>query len=202
MTQALKTKIVFVVVLVAGGAGFMVKQRFFRDTGTAVANEAIESSNHVDLDCSSSYVGGDRNDLIRAIHDEDGSAVSALLVGGANADEMVLLKGIGSRRFFTTPLIEAAKVGNEEIVVKLLDRGANPNGATTSRVEPDFAGWGPLEWASCLGHLHVAERLLDKGANANLTPGSSAALAVANKNGYSKMAQLLVAHGATSKPKF
>ena len=202
MTQALKTKIVLVLVLVAGGLGFAVKHYFFRDTDSAVANESIESSDHVVLDCSSSYAGGDRNDLIRAIHDEDVDAVSALLSGGANPGESVLLKGIGSRRLTTTPLIEAAKVGNADIVSKLLDRGANPNDVATSRAEPDFAGWGPLEWASCLGHLHVAERLLAKGANANLAPGGSAALAVANKNGFSKMATLLVSHGATTKPKF
>uniref|UniRef100_A0A1X7ST33 Uncharacterized protein n=1 Tax=Amphimedon queenslandica TaxID=400682 RepID=A0A1X7ST33_AMPQE len=63
---------------------------------------------------------------------------------------------------FTTPLIEAATEGHNQVVELLLTKGADPN--FTSK----YTGT-PLTEAAKKGHHLVVELLLSKGANPNIT---------------------------------
>ena len=95
----------------------------------------------------------------------------------------------------TTPLCEAASVPSKQVshknVIKLLlERGADPNVATSS-------GWTPLHWAAQDGNKEVMQLLLDGDANPNsdnsdgLTPLHETAW-----RGYKDMVQLLLNTGA------
>jgi ankyrin repeat protein len=52
-----------------------------------------------------------------------------------------------------------------QIAVLLLDRGANPNAATTQW----FPGWSPIHWAAEYSQLDMVNLLKSRGANINAT---------------------------------
>ena len=88
-----------------------------------------------------------------------------------------------------TPLIAAASTGNHQIVMLLIEAGANVN-------HIDGHGLTPLMYASHSGHLTVAKMLLDAGAAPNPLPGRLGALMLAAESGHDNLVSLLVEHGA------
>ncbi|TVY28262.1 Ankyrin repeat domain-containing protein [Lachnellula hyalina] len=91
-----------------------------------------------------------------------------------------------------TALQAASWRGNLDIVIMLLDHGAEVNA-------PGSRGYGTaLQRASALGHIKIAQLLLSKGAEVN-APGShrgGTALQLASWGGHIKIAQLLLSEGA------
>jgi hypothetical protein len=57
-----------------------------------------------------------------------------------------------------TPVMEAAKGGNESVIQVLLDKGANPDSM-------DIWGQTPLWWAAWHGHIDIARKLFLAGAD-------------------------------------
>jgi ankyrin repeat protein len=89
-----------------------------------------------------------------------------------------------------TALHEAAEVGNDKIVTKLLDRGAFVNAL-------DAARQTPLHLVSKVGFATVCELLLKAGARVSLVDGSgSIPVHYAAANGHDKVLALLVAAGS------
>lgn len=93
----------------------------------------------------------------------------------------------------STPLHLAAKSGNLKLVRKLLDRGADINSFSQSKLQP-------LHLAVLGGHTEVVAYLLDKGAEVDtvgcedLTP-----LQMVARKGTPIMARVLVARGARNR---
>lgn len=93
-----------------------------------------------------------------------------------------------------TPLHEASRSGQAEIVVELLSRGAD----VTAK---DSNGFPPLCWAAKYGKVAAVKALLAAGADVNatctmgLTPLQMAADAPSDE-----VAKVLLAHGATPPP--
>ena len=88
-----------------------------------------------------------------------------------------------------TPIIWAAFKGHKDVVLLLLDRGADPNLASD-------AGWTPLHRAAFMGHKDVVLLLLDRGADPNMaTNQGETPLALVFPNG--DIANILKEYGAT-----
>ena len=88
----------------------------------------------------------------------------------------------------------AAAKGHMEIVILLLERGADPN-----LPEEGIAPHGHALYSAVANqHFEIAKLLLEKGANPNAAVESSAdCLARAIMNADAKMIELLCSHGAT-----
>jgi ankyrin repeat protein len=93
----------------------------------------------------------------------------------------------------TTPLIIAAQKGFSPIETLLLNKGVPIN-------QQNNAGFTALMMAAAHRHLTSVEVLLGRGANPNLCALDSAnrlsALYLAAQNGYPRIAELLLKHGA------
>ena len=88
-----------------------------------------------------------------------------------------------------TPIHEAAKRGNAEIVGLLLEQGADPS-VTASK------GMTPLHSAAEGGSVEATQYLLDHGADVNaLTTLEQPPIHYARLNGHEAVAQLLIDHG-------
>ena len=110
--------------------------------------------------------------LLHAVRQGHGAAAEVLLAGGADIDRPS--EGDG-----TTPLLMAAVNGQFDLVLWLIDRGADPNAASTAGATPLFAvlerQWAPrASYAhpteheqQAATHLDVLEALLDAGADPN-----------------------------------
>ncbi|ELR02431.1 hypothetical protein VC83_04307 [Pseudogymnoascus destructans] len=105
-------------------------------------------------------------------------------------------KGFADRR---TVLSHSAEDGQELIVTRLLDRGADPD----SR---DLRGWTPLCWAAQRGQVAIVEILLARGADPNSgdekhcifveSPGDRTPLLYAAAEGHGDVVRLLLQNGA------
>jgi uncharacterized protein len=96
----------------------------------------------------------------------------------------------------TTPLYLAAVQGETEIVLYLLEQGADPN--LESKDESEGT---PLCAAAAWGRTDIVKVLLDRGANPNQVErkdegGGMTALKWARHNHHQATAELLVEHGA------
>ena len=138
----------------------------------------------------------------------DAAAVKALLARGVDVNTPF--------RYGATALSYACDRGHVEVVKVLLEHGARAN------VKDTFYGATPLTWASMRSHTEVVRMLLDKcaeGKEGVLRTGASrgklelvkvvldsgglsaetlsSALASANRNGHTEVAELLRKAGAT-----
>jgi len=110
--------------------------------------------------------------LLHAVRQGHRAAAEALLAGGADIDQPS--EGDG-----TTPLLMAAVNGQFDLALWLIDRGADPNAASTAGATPLFAvlerQWAPrASYAhpteherQAATHLDVLEALLEAGADPN-----------------------------------
>jgi beta-lactamase regulating signal transducer with metallopeptidase domain len=123
--------------------------------------------------------------LIRAAAEGDISGIDELLRAGANVN------GTVGKLEFGSPLTAAAYKGRLDAVRLLLDRGADPNLAS-SFVE------SALTHAAEAGHVEIVSLLLDRGANIDqiIIPGNLNALGRASRKGRLEVVKLLVARGA------
>jgi ankyrin repeat protein len=122
--------------------------------------------------------------LLWAIHWGDAEAVDLLLKAGA------VVKA--ANRLNATPLYLAAESGNDAIVGKLLEAGADPNQTALSEGET------PLMFAARSGNVEAVRLLLDKGARidaAEKLSGTTALLWAAEQN-HPEVLKLLIARGA------
>ncbi|KAK3236814.1 hypothetical protein CYMTET_53067 [Cymbomonas tetramitiformis] len=103
--------------------------------------------------------------------------------GGYADDELVWQDGY-------TPLHDAARNGHQEMVVKLVELGANIHTAAK-------AGLTPLHAAACNGHQEVVVKLVELGANIHAADETgSTPLHDAARNGHQEVVVKLVELGA------
>ena len=110
--------------------------------------------------------------LLHAVRQGHRAAAEALLAGGADIDQP-------SEGDATTPLLMAAVNGQFDLALWLIDRGADPNAASTAGATPLFAvlerQWAPrASYAhpteheqQATTHLEVLEALFQAGADPN-----------------------------------
>lgn len=80
--------------------------------------------------------------------------------------------------------------GSEEIVILLLNAGANTN-------SKDMGQYIPLRIAAQFGHKNIVKMLLNKGADVNAKDDKLTALLAAASGGYKKIVKILIKSGAT-----
>jgi ankyrin repeat protein len=115
------------------------------------------------------------------------------------------LSACGSREG-VTPLMEASKLGDIELVRTLLADAAEVNQTS------DY-GYTPLVFACWKGHIEIVKVLIDAGADVNIRTGKvpsafetvagqapTTALAMAIENQNADLADLLITHGAKIDP--
>lgn len=91
-----------------------------------------------------------------------------------------------------TPLHLAAFFGNEQLALRLLERGAEVDARSTNSMKNT-----PLHAAAAGRKTELARLLLAEGADANATQeGGWTALHAAAQNGDLELVELLIAHGA------
>ncbi len=91
--------------------------------------------------------------LHEAAREGDTATAKRLIAEGANVQEI-------DSEAALTPLIEAALAGNKDMVVMLIDSGADPSGR-------DGKGFTALHAAAYKGHLNIVVLLIDKGVDVN-----------------------------------
>lgn len=102
---------------------------------------------------------------------------------------MSALTGCGPSPWDEPPLHEAAKRGNLEDVVELLDQGVSVHSKNSE-------GATPLHWAAFKGHVDVAKELLKRGANVNaVTQKGSTPLRLATTHKQTDMIKFLKSRG-------
>lgn len=126
-------------------------------------------------------------DLIYAIKENDLTAIQAALDGGVCPDSVSI---IGQ-----TPLIEAVKAANIDIVKLLLDSGANADKAD-ERVTMG-KGSRPLAFACDKGLLDIASLLLQRGADPDgVSKYYETPLGQASDHGFCELVEVLIEGGA------
>lgn len=95
-----------------------------------------------------------------------------------------------------TPLVEAALAGDREIVVLLIEKGADPAGR-------DGKGFTALHAAAHMGHVDIVELLIDQGVDLNDQQNTSkiTPLHAAAERDYQDVAKILLLRGAEIDPK-
>ncbi len=130
-------------------------------------------------------------DGLTAIHqvaiDGDTELAQLLIYAGANLKATTRLGGY-------TPLLLAAKNGDDAMIETLLKGGADPNQATTN-------GTSPLMFAAASGNVAAVKVLLDKGADiaAKERAMGETPLMFAAANGRVDVVKLLIDRGADVK---
>lgn len=124
--------------------------------------------------------------------DKDGDSLlmTAIRSGSDHVAEFLLpLAGMGHvNRFGETPLMLAAYFGKVQLTEKMLQRGANLNGA---------GNWSPLSYAAFRGQLEIVRLLLRYGANMESpSDNGTTALMAAALNGHIAVVKLLLDYGA------
>lgn len=128
------------------------------------------------------------NSLFLAIKSGNLDTVKQLLT----EKELVNFKEEGSR---ITPLMEAAKSGQEEIARYLLQQGADVNAR-------DILGESALIYAIEAGNVKIVQMLIDKGADVNMrTKLGVTPLVRAATLGRRKIVEILLSHGADIEAK-
>ena len=90
----------------------------------------------------------------------------------------------------STPLIEAARGGHEEVIRVLLKAGAEVNKTV-------MLGMSPLHLAASFGHIDVVKLLLESGADPNqASSGGVTSLQWAFKKGHHDVCKVLLRGGA------
>jgi ankyrin repeat protein len=105
------------------------------------------------------FAGGEglANQLLTAVAEGDGAAVSRLLAAGADPNVSVAARNPSGEVLQTTALVRAATHGQLEAARLLLFAGADPSRAASD-------GLTPLIITSATGHLEVLQLLLGHGA--------------------------------------
>lgn len=122
--------------------------------------------------------------LIQALEHEDPSYVQAALDAGRDPNAPLGEDGM-------TPLLLAARIGEDSLVKSLLARGADP-------AHTDSEGWTALHWAVHENQEAAARVLLDHAAALVNTPDAAGAtpLMHAAEAGSEALARLLLERGA------
>lgn len=127
--------------------------------------------------------------LYIAVENSDASGVAKLLVEAGADPNIALLSG-------ETPLMQAARRGELEVVRLLLSHGANPH------VKEVNGGQTALMWAIAEHHVDVAAELIRGGADVDArSNGGSTALTFAAQKGDEGSARLLLEAGADANVK-
>jgi ankyrin repeat protein len=121
--------------------------------------------------------------LCTAIRNNNLQNVTDLIAAGADVNA-----NTGSGEAWT-PLVNAAYVGNVDIVRLLIDKGADVNGVC--------GDYSPLFRAACDNKLDVAKLLVEKGANVNFKNSKGETpLFTASSYGFAGVVQFLISSGA------
>ena len=128
--------------------------------------------------------------LNAALHKGHQSIALSLLEHGADGEQ----RGKAGQ----TGIYIASSRGYVEIVLKLINRGANPNAECDDRDENGgYMRWTPLLVASFKGRLEVARVLLENGANADhLDRCGRSPVHTVSRCSYDDLLRLLLDHGA------
>lgn len=103
----------------------------------------------------------EEGDIVYIIEDIDENWLSGCIID-TNQSGLVPKSYVQIDARLEDPIFEAAKRGNMELLVKLVDElHADVNGL-------DAAGNTPLHWASRAGHLDAVEYLITKGSHVNV----------------------------------
>ena len=98
---------------------------------------------------------------------------------------------------WSTPLTSVAFRGFHEIVVMLLEHGAD-----TTAINNDTYGWTPMHLASMMGHAKVVRSLLDHGADLSAKHcDDGQPLHAAATHGHAETVRVLLDHGADVESK-
>lgn len=127
----------------------------------------------------------------RSSHFENFQIAKALIENGADLNVLANVDDVGK----WTPLILAARNGNERIAEALIEKGADLNVA-------DKHGWTALHYASRDNRVRIVKALIEKGADLNVkTKDGWTPLHLAVYNKHKEISNLLVEHGADIKIK-
>lgn len=101
----------------------------------------------------------------------------------------------GARIKGSSPLVVAARFGRTNVVLALLERGADPS-YTVPDAETEFNYSYPLHVASSNGHADIVRILLDAGVDASFVdPWIGTALHLARVRGHKVIEDMLIASG-------
>ena len=115
-----------------------------------------------------------------AARNGDRATVERLIAEGADVQEI-------DSETALTPLVEAALAGNKEIVILLIEKGADPAGR-------DGKGFTALHASAHMGHVNIVELLIEQGVDVNDQDNTSriAPLHAAAERDYQDVARVLL----------
>jgi hypothetical protein len=93
--------------------------------------------------------------------------LSAVVILSSLTFAPVLGSAANRNLWIDTPLVEAARYGDAELVITLVNKGANPNAKQSA------LGTTALHYMAACGELQAVEALLEKGADCNARANAS-----------------------------